>query len=1174
MRGVMKRFALLFGILICISHVSFLDALTLSGMQQYAESVPEYVEAENWLNPDFSEFYKGNKPGFGRRFLNWFGFGYKGWNARAFKKTLLSLTKKRELNGQVGDFIQKYKTMPGDHVLAWIDLFGAFHSLIRDLVELKNKGIINDDLKIMKDNYLFVFNGNLINHSSYVLETLTVVMQLLAVNPQQVVYVRGTQEDKQEWHSYALARELKIRAAHLSHEMIPLNKNVTKFFNTLPLGLFLPQVSEKEINVVLIANNEYSRAGFTPKNFAGFLEDEKAERISSFKLSNKAMSKKEVHVKALITGEDRSVTYHQTQGLTMLGMQREALQWLVFSSPTSRNRRLYEFFYDAFAEIYVADQMSDWTISLYNQDVRKLLGFKKSVTYDLLTGQRVREGVKKVKKKVAKKEEKGLGKKDSMLPVKEEEKSEPGDVQEKEAVVLGSTIDLSKSASMIGKDVRDGLDLAFGRAVQMGGVNSYLPRIIIRDDGYTPSKSRALVEDFLNKSNISIFLNSVGSPTTESYLDLIQAGKALVLFPYTGAPIFRKPELKYLAHMRIGYVDEGRALADYAIDSLNARKVAIFYQNDAFGLGALQGAMEVLDARGFKDVVKVPYERNDVQFELQAKKIEQSDPDTIFFFAVTPAARSLVRQLGVSFLRGKNLIGMSVYDEAFEQFLESKGLRFVMVRVVPNPRTSDLEIVKEYRDAAKASNHVPNFNALEAFINANIFFDIIKRIKPPLTKEKIIEEIEKIKNYNFKGIELDFDPNSRELVRTLWIDTGDGPWIKKEVRPASDQKKKAQEKEQLAVPASDTEKKKEQPKSVEDKKQPLRFGSVIDLSKGVKQQGIAVKHGIELRLQEAHDADDNLIERVIVVDDSYTPSITRKEVEGFLRQDIDSLLAPVGSPTLESYLDLVKEGKVLVLFPITGAPLFRKPDLKYIAHIRPSYKTEGKLLAEYALETIKARKGVLFYQDDAFGKGVLDGARKVLQERGITNWIEVPYQRNDVNFKKQVDKITQYDPDTILFFSTTTAASGLIRQMGVQNVLGKQLLANSDFGEERFLVFVRDKGLKLVYLNVVPNPETSNLVIVKQFREAAKKQGIALDTFSLESYIATDFLLDIVQKIKGVVTKEKIIDAIEKIKNYTYKGLHFDFNPETRTLSSTFWMSTGTPNWKEIAIKHNKEDES
>ncbi len=806
-----KSLMLLFILGISFSMYSKSPFATMTTLKQYADSVPEYVDAENgaWLDPDFSEFHESIRPGIARKVINWIGVGYKAWTARGFKKLIQTLIKKRELAGQMGDFIQKYVPQQGDRLLIWTDLFGAFHSLVRDLSELQSKGILDNKFKIIKSNYLLVFNGNVIDHSPYVLETLTLVMRLLAVNPQKVIYVRGTHEERQEWHSYGLARELKIRAAGLTDELIPLNTIITRFFNTLPLGLFLPEITENQINLVLIANNLQSEAGFKEKRFAGFFEKEESQQLSSLKLGNKVPSTKKVKVRAIITGEDRSTSYHQTDGLSMIGTKREATAWLGFSSPTGRNRRLYEFFDDAFVELSITNGLSEWTLTLFNQDVRELFGFSELASYNLVTGLPVKKGelpIKPIAPKLRKKPKKTGAKKvaprkKEIPPPIEKELQEPEEkpseeyIGKKEEVTFGATMDLSKSASTLSKPFKKGLDLAFAKAVREGGVGAFIPRFVVYDDEYTPSKTPQIVSNFMNDLGVDIFVGSLGSTTNATYIPLVKEKKILSLFPYTGAPIFRVPELDYFVHNRVGYVDEGRALADYAIDKLKAKKIVIFYQNDAFGKGALQGAMEELNKRGFKNVIKVPYERNDVQFDQQAKIIKEEDPDTIFFFAITPSASSLIRQLGVQFFRGKNLIGMSVYDESFDRFLEDKGLRFLMVRMVPNPKTSDLEIVQEYRQEAKRINHTPNLVSLEGYINASILFDILKRIKPPLTKDKIVSEFKKIKNYNFKGIELDYNPQTHELGKALWLDTGEGPWIEKQIRAKETQKEMPEVKE-------------------------------------------------------------------------------------------------------------------------------------------------------------------------------------------------------------------------------------------------------------------------------------------------------------------------------------------------------------------------------------------
>jgi len=48
----------------------------------------------------------------------------------------------------------------------------------------------------------------------------------------------------------------------------------------------------------------------------------------------------------------------------------------------------------------------------------------------------------------------------------------------------------------------------------------------------------------------------------------------------------------------------------------------------------------------------------------------------------------------------------------------------------------------------------------------------LKKIKGKITKEKIIQKLEGIKNYDFAGLKLNFDSKTRSLAKDIWIDTG------------------------------------------------------------------------------------------------------------------------------------------------------------------------------------------------------------------------------------------------------------------------------------------------------------------------------------------------------------------------------------------------------------------
>ena len=305
-----------------------------------------------------------------------------------------------------------------------------------------------------------------------------------------------------------------------------------------------------------------------------------------------------------------------------------------------------------------------------------------------------------------------------------------------------------------------------------------------------------------------------------------------------------------------------------------------------------------------------------MNFKQQTQIMKDFNPDTILFLTNAIPIREFVRQIGVQYFAGKKLLGLSVYEDSFEQFLKNQGLEFVLTRMVPDPRTSKLEIVQEYRDWADKNNMSYDKVALELYINASIFLDIVKHLEPPITKEKIIEAAESIKNYTFKGLTLNFNGNKRELGNTLWIDPGTGPWIPKVNNEVSTQTLPPL----IPSEAGNTETKQGTNKLGIGSLIHLTntFGSPIDLSKGVRIQGQDVKDGLEARLKEAKEQGEK-VPNFLVVDDQYTPEITRKQAEKFVQDGVDTLIAPTGSPTLESYLDLVREKKVLVLFPITGA---------------------------------------------------------------------------------------------------------------------------------------------------------------------------------------------------------------------------------------------------------------
>lgn len=350
--------------------------------------------------------------------------------------------------------------------------------------------------------------------------------------------------------------------------------------------------------------------------------------------------------------------------------------------------------------------------------------------------------------------------------------------------------------------------------------------------------------------------------------------------------------------------------------------------------------------------------------------------------------------------------------------------------------------------------------------------------------------------------------------------------------------------------------------AVDNKDHTLIIGSSLDLSRGIGSEGRAVQEGINAVFD--HTALAGIQIKFDARNDEYMPEKALANVQSFIRENIDILLMPTGSATFQAYADLVKEGKIVALFPTPGLPAKHDPAVRSCIYLRPSYSDQATALARYIVNKFQPQlhKIILFYQDDIFGKSCRDAAKQIFEKEGITT-IDVLYERNNMNLTDQVAQIKAANADAIGLFATAIAAKGLLDALGTASVHRWKLFAIDDVGQNPMKQFIRQKGISIVISNVVPNPETSDIELIKEYRARVKEP----DTYSLEGYIGASILVDIVQHLSAPIGKEKIIDACEAIKDYKLKEFPLTFNSKKRQLINTIWINSGADEWEKIEIE-------
>ncbi len=755
---------------------------------EFSKVIPErpIPDTLDWKNVSFEKFfYERNHPKALDSLIYWLKYG------QALEKIFINQVKKagktRQKAGFKGSFVRVVRYEPGSRFIIMANLYGSFHSLIRFLDYGSHHSMIDNDFTI-KPPYFFIFDGNALTDSPYGLDTLALIMRLMEVNPDRIFFVRGSQEEKSRWLTSNLNTEIKQRITDYKKFEALLNRLI----DTLPLALYLIGAkSKKSIDMVRICNFGLENRAFDENMVASLFLEPNRYSIHLDDQSPKYATIP-VNIRAVIQG---SKTLSKVgKGLELLPKENGTMIWASQSGSTGSLQVLNRFFYESFIILQTATELSDWTLTLYSHDIRKIGPLEEYAKFNLITGEQLFD--KTIQKNVLRNYKDtrkhlldqlhNVTQKEQTLKIALEEAKKYEELQRKldirkkqvqksKSLNFGSTGDLSRSAHVQVEQIIAGIQLAFDAQNKLGGIHGLSLALTALDDQYSPDLAAQNAKKFINILNIDKLLAPYATPTLEAYLDLVREKKLLVLFPDTGGSTLRSRHYSYIINFRPSYTQEGEILAKYALTTLESKKIAILYQSDVISL--TDGLINYFKKVGYKNYIEIPYARQATDFGVQIKQLLAFDPDTLIFLSVPTPTVELIRQIGATNIMDKHLLCWSqLTTELFDQFVHAHGLHFIKTNVVPNPTNSTLPLILDFTKKADAKKVRKDVKSLEGFIDASILIEILKKIEGPVTKEKIIEIAESFNNYDLGGIQLTFQPETRQLSTQIWLDTGTDTW--------------------------------------------------------------------------------------------------------------------------------------------------------------------------------------------------------------------------------------------------------------------------------------------------------------------------------------------------------------------------------------------------------------
>lgn len=324
------------------------------------------------------------------------------------------------------------------------------------------------------------------------------------------------------------------------------------------------------------------------------------------------------------------------------------------------------------------------------------------------------------------------------------------------AIVLGQSAPLTGPSAQLGLQFNLGAQLYFDQVNAAGGVNGRRIELRRLDDGYEPDRCVANTKQFISEGVFALF-GYIGTATSLAALPLATEAKLPLFAPFTGAQALREPFNRYAIHVRASYFDETAAIVKQ-VTSIGIKRVAVFYQNDAYGKAGLEGVQRALKALNLEPAAVGTVERNSNEVALALKEILAVKPEAIVQVGAYKACATFIRLARQHGYSGTFYNLSFVGTQALLDELGTVAKGVAVSQVMPFPYSPATPLSGEYLAALKDQRGVsPNYSGIEGFVAAKVLVEGIKRARGT-SREAFIDAIEGMKDVSIGGFPLDFGP--------------------------------------------------------------------------------------------------------------------------------------------------------------------------------------------------------------------------------------------------------------------------------------------------------------------------------------------------------------------------------------------------------------------------------
>jgi ABC-type branched-subunit amino acid transport system substrate-binding protein len=272
-------------------------------------------------------------------------------------------------------------------------------------------------------------------------------------------------------------------------------------------------------------------------------------------------------------------------------------------------------------------------------------------------------------------------------------------------------------------------------------------------------------------------------------------------------------------------------------------------------------------------------------------------------------------------------------------------------------------------------------------------------------------------------------------------------------------------------------------------------------------------------------------------DDQYDPalalSVTRKLVE---QDKIFAMVAGLGTAAHSAVWDYLNEKGIPDLWVMAGEHMFNADPQAHpwTVPLLPDYLIEGTIFGKYISENLPGKKVGILYQNDDFGRNVLDGLKNGLDPTKNELISQQSYESTAIDIRSQVANIKQAGAEV--------AVCACIPGPAAQAIKGAN---NMGWKPQWFIDYVNTDPIMFLYaspkemegtLSLQANKlisSTDDPAVAKHIEIMAKYGNYPAGNYTIVGQVAGQLMEEVLNRSCDNLTRRGLMDAVESLRDFT-----------------------------------------